>query len=217
MNRICKKCGNQLKDTSKFCSKCGTPYVDEPNTQGAVNPSINVQPKAVTPPVQPQASSNSSNQDSGSKGCLYKLVKWVVILGIVLFAFSALCGKGSDEKKAVNSSSNTVTDVATIDKMFLGKWKHYNPNYPKDPSSLTIKKDDSKTGGYEVEIFFYRIADVKGYANIDGNKLSINQGKINDSFNFRGTIEKTNNGIRLNITESGFQHVKPGQVYEYIK
>ena len=156
MAKICKKCGNQLKDTSKFCSKCGTPYVDEPNT--------NTSPQATVPPANPQVSSTSSNNESGNKGCLFKLIKWVVIIGIVLFAFNAFCGKASDEKKVVDNSSKTATTVATIDKTFLGKWKRDNPKAPKDPSSITIKEANPQTGGYEVEIFFYRIADAKGYA-----------------------------------------------------
>ena len=231
MAKFCKKCGNQLKDTSKFCSKCGTPYVDEPNTS--------ITPQATVPPANPQVSSTSSNNESGNKGCLFKLIKWVVIIGIVLFAFSVLCGKDTTEEKVADNNNKTTTSSVTnkkeassnsagsnvrdpahfgaTDKVFLGKWKRDNPQAPKDPSWIAIKEANSQTGGYEVEIFFYRIADVKAYANIDGNKLSINQGTINGRFNFRGTIEKTSRGIRLTITESAFEYVKKGSVYEYKK
>lgn len=119
-----------------------------------------------------------------------------------------------------NGASSDVRDPArfgAMDKLFIGKWKQYNPNHPKDPSSITIKEADPQTGGYQIEIFFYRIADVKGFAAIDGNKLVFTEGKINDRFNIRGMIEKTNSGIRLSITESGFKYVKPGSVYEYNK
>jgi len=222
MAKICKKCGNQLKDTSKFCSKCGTPYADEPST--------NTSPQATVPPANPQVSSTSSNNESGNKGCLFKLIKWVVIIGIVLFAFSVLCGKDTTEKEVAdnknkttassNSAGSNVRDPAhfgAMDKVFLGKWKRDNPNHPKDPSSITIKEANPQTGGYEVEVFFYRIADAKGYATIDGNKLSFNEGAINGSFKFGGTIEKTGRGIRLTITESGFEYVKKGSVYDYKK
>ena len=56
---------------------------------------------------------------------------------------------------------------------------------------------------------------MKGYAKLDGNKLSIKQGNIM-GLKFGGIIEKTNCGIRLTVTESGFEYVKPGSVYEYV-
>jgi len=221
VSRVCKKCGNVLKDTSKFCSKCGTPYVDEPNTQESGKPTANLPPQAPPPSGHSQVSSVSSNNESGNKSFLSKLFKWVVIIGIVLFAFNAFCGNNSDEKKTADNSNKTATNAAEINKTFLGKWNGLKPGSSNTttPNSITIKEANPQTGGYEVEIFFYRIADAKGYANIDGNKLSINKGIINnsDKFKFRGTIEKTNSGIRLNITESGFEYIKPGSVYEYKK
>lgn len=218
MAKICKKCGNQLKDTSKFCSKCGTPYVDETNTQGGVNTSANVQPQGVTSPVQPQGTSAPSQKESGSKGFWYNYFKWGIIISIILFAFTVFCGNDVNEEKAVDNNSKVAMSVEAMDKLFLGKWSQLKPGSQnkKTPTTITIKKANSQTGGYEVELFFYRIADAKGFATIDGNKLSINQGDIM-GHNFRGTIEKTNNGIRLTVTESGFEHVKPGSVYEYIK
>lgn len=221
MAKICKNCGNQLKPTSKFCSKCGTPYVDEPGSQEKDASDARVQPQSAVPPVQPQGTSTPSQKESGSgsKGFWYNYFKWGIIISIILFAFTVFCGNDTDEKKAVDNNGKVATTVEVMDNIFLGKWSRLKPGSQntKTPSTITIKKANSQTGGYEVEVFFYRIADAKGYANIDGNKLSINQGIINDRFNFRGTIEKTNNGIRLTVTESGFQHVKPGSVYEYIK
>ena len=230
MAKFCKKCGNQLKDTSKFCSKCGTPYVDEPNSQERIIPTANVLPQAAASSVPSAVTSANSNGSSENKGSLFKYVKWVVIIGIVWIAFSAFCGKDSDQKTTVNSSSKTSTSVTNnstvsdvrdsarfgaTDKLFLGKWKRDNPNAPKDPSSITVKEANPQTGGYYVELFFYRIANAEGYAVIDGNKLSINQGSVNGRPPFRGTIEKTNNGIRLTVTESSLEYIKPGSVYEY--
>lgn len=120
--------------------------------------------------------------------------------------------------KALNTTNekSDMRDPArfgAMDKMFLGKWKRIE--WSKDKSTVTIKEAEPQNGGYYVEIFFYRIADAKGYATIDGNKLSINKGTINDNFNFRGVIEKTNNGIRLTVTESSFSYIKPGTIQEY--
>lgn len=117
------------------------------------------------------------------------------------------------EATATNGAGSGATG-----KIFLGKWNGLKPGSSNTttPNSITIKEANPQTGGYEVEITFYRLANAKGHANIDGNKLSINQGDIGGQ-KFRGTIEKTNKGIRLTVTESGFEYVKPGSVYEYIK
>lgn len=101
----------------------------------------------------------------------------------------------------------------TTDKIFLGTWECTN-----DPhSTLTIQEADPQTGGYHADFFFYRIANADAYANINinGRQLDINQGSVNDKFDFRGTFEQTVQGIRFTITESAFTYLKPGQVYEY--
>ena len=60
-------------------------------------------------------------------------------------------------------------------------------------------------------------SDPDGYANISGDKLSINQGSVNDDQDFRGIFEKTQAGIRFTVTESGFNYLKPGETFEYKK
>ena len=126
-------------------------------------------------------------------------------------------GKNFSSEDKQTNNNNTKSEVA-MDKTYLGKWSGLKPGSQntKTPNTITITKSNSQTGGYEVELFFYRIANATGYAKIDGNKLSINQGDIMGK-KFRGTIEKTNKGIRLTITESDFEYIKPGSVYEYIK
>ena len=236
MAKFCKKCGNQLKDTSKFCSKCGTPYIDEPNVNnGTATANTNQQTASST--QQPTSSIPvQTNKGSEGKGFWHAYFKWGVIISIIMIAYMFFFGDDSGSKKPVDTGGTTVSSAVTnketaassnmrdpassesMDKMFLGKWSGLKPGSQntKTPNTITITKSNSQTGGYEVELFFYRIANAKGYANIDGNKLSINQGDIMGQ-KFRGSIEKTNNGIRLTVTESGFQYVKPGSVYEYIK
>ncbi len=97
------------------------------------------------------------------------------------------------------------------DKVFLGTWECTNDIHSK----LTIKEANPQTGGYYADFFFYRLAHADGYANISGDKLSINQGSVNDNQNFRGIFEKTQNGIRFTVTESGFNYLKPGDMFEY--
>lgn len=102
---------------------------------------------------------------------------------------------------------------AATDKIFLGTWECTNDMNSK----LTIKEANPQTGGYYADFFFYRLAHADGYANISGDKLSINQGSVNDDQNFRGIFERTQNGIRFTVTESGFTYLKPGNVFEYKK
>ena len=98
------------------------------------------------------------------------------------------------------------------DKVFLGTWECTSDMNSK----LTIREANPQTGGYYADFFFYRLAHADGYANIaEGNKLSINQGSVNDDQNFRGIFEKTQNGIRFTVTESGFNYLKPGEIFEY--
>ena len=52
---------------------------------------------------------------------------------------------------------------------------------------------------------------------ISGDKLSINQGSVNDDQDFRGIFEKTQAGIRFTVTESDFNYLKPGETFEYKK
>ena len=123
--------------------------------------------------------------------------------------------KSSTKNEASGSNMRDAALFGAMDKLFLGKWRLDNPHFPKDPSSITIKEANPQTGGYEVEIFFYRIADVKGHAAINGNKLAFTED--NKEYNINGTIEKVGSGIRLTITKSDFEYIKSGSVHEYKK
>lgn len=120
------------------------------------------------------------------------------------------------ETTGPNGAGPSVRDpkyYEATDKVFLGTWECTN-----DPNSkLTIKEANPQAGGYYADFFFYRLAHADGYANISGDKLSINQGSVNDYQNFRGIFEKTQNGIRFTVTESGFNYLKPGDMFEYKK
>ena len=107
----------------------------------------------------------------------------------------------------------TPAQFGVTDQAFLGNWDCTN-----DPNStVTIHEADPQTGGYHANFFFYRIANAGAYANISGDNLSINQGTVNGQFDFRGIFEKTPSGIRFTITESAFQYLPVGSVYEYTR
>ena len=113
------------------------------------------------------------------------------------------------EPSVTGSDGRNEAGSGSMDSLFVGKWKEAKP---KSINTLTISKADPQTGGYHVELFFYRLADVKGHANIEGNTLSV---YVNDGMRLRGTLVKANNRIRFTITESDFGYLKPGGVYEY--
>lgn len=164
----------------------------------------------------------------------------IAVLALQGTAFSANF-TGSPDGNATNSNTNTyaasgIIDAETnsmaatgpngagpdvrdpkyyeaTDRVFLGTWECTNDMNSK----LTIKEAHPQTGGYYADFFFYRIANADGYANISGDKLSINQGSVNDTHNFRGIFEKTQTGIRFTITESAFPYLKPGEKFEYKK
>ena len=139
---------------------------------------------------------------------------------ILVFCFlAALALQGTvfaGNSSGPNGAGPNVRDPAyyrAMDKIFLGTWECTNDINSK----LTIKEANPQTGGYYVDFFFYRLAHADGYANMSGDKLSINQGSVNDDQNFRGIFERTHNGIRFTVTESGFNYLKPGEVFEYKK
>lgn len=166
MAKICKKCGNQLKDTSKFCSKCGTLYVDEPNAQEKVVSPVSVQSQVVKPNVQSQAPSALPQNESGSKGFLFKLVKWVVIIGIVLFAFSAFFGKVSAVKKAADNKSNTVATAETN-----GKVNETNIAQPATPNKTPI--DNGYVNGVGVNLREAPTIDAKVIRTLDHANVTV--------------------------------------------
>ena len=145
-----------------------------------------------------------------------KMIKKMILAFCFLAALAlqgaALAGNSTGPNGAGPDVRDPVYYAAT-DKIFLGTWECTSDMNSK----LTIKEANPQTGGYYADFFFYRLAHADGYANISGNKLSINQGSVNDNQNFRGMFEKTQNGIRFTVTESGFNYLKPGDMFEYKK
>lgn len=99
------------------------------------------------------------------------------------------------------------------DLAFLGDWKSTKRG---DKSTLTISKADVQTGGYELDIVFYRKAVGHAYANPDEKALVINQGTLNDDYRFYGKLERLDEyGIRFTITQSELPILPVGTVYEF--
>ena len=104
----------------------------------------------------------------------------------------------------------TAEVYGATDEIFLGDWVSDDDGV----STITISEDNPQTGGYYLEIVIYKAASGTANANIDGERLSINQGFWdNDNSSFYGIVEKTDTGIRLTITESDLGFIK--EVYNY--
>ncbi len=96
------------------------------------------------------------------------------------------------------------------DERFLGEW-----NDGGRQETISILPADPQTGGYSVTIGFYRIGEAECYANIDGDRLSINQGFINEK-PIGGVLEINEQGdLVLTITESEFEYITPDSIYVY--
>ena len=97
-----------------------------------------------------------------------------------------------------------------MDKEFLGSWISKDDGI----STLDISQADPQTGGYYLVFEVYRLCGIEAYANIDmsGDKLSINQGYVNDKLRFSATLERKGDELRVTVTESEFEHIPEGTV-----
>ena len=122
-------------------------------------------------------------------------------------------GLGFYELPTAQGTSDISRDDSrydATDAVFLGEW------IADDSSSIKITEADPQTGGYYAEISIYRLTQMEAYLNIDGNSLSINQGFAGDD-RIGGTIESTAKGIRFTVTESEFDPLEVGTVFEFTK
>ena len=117
---FCKKCGQQLPDDTKFCTKCGAPtLVAEAQQQPIVqNQPIMSQPYQF--PIQPKK----------------KFPAWAIVLivvGAVLFFFLLIGVLGSitdeDADTIANQSETVISDESTVSKV------------TSKPNNKTDKKD----------------------------------------------------------------------------
>ena len=72
---------------------------------------------------------------------------------------------------------------------------------------LTYLEDES----YQATIGLYRLTELEGVAKVDGETLSFKD----DGMQVKGIIIVKDNKAVLTITESGFEHINPGDVFEF--
>lgn len=100
-----------------------------------------------------------------------------------------------------------------MDKEFLGSWISKDDGI----STLDISQADPQTGGYHLVFEVYRLCGIEAYANIDmsGDKLSINQGYVNDIQRISATLERKGGELIVTVTESEFEYLPVGTVMAY--
>lgn len=136
---FCKNCGFQMKDTAKFCPKCGTA-----NTPPPIPP----QPSNFTPQQNPSFSPNAQSIAVKTKKPLIIVGVGIVILIVIIIAFCIgftghVAGGGSKGgyRKATEAAEAALTaehtaDAATMMKLLPAEGKEYW----EDNKNLTEKQ-----------------------------------------------------------------------------
>lgn len=168
--KYCKNCGNPLKETDAFCTKCGN--------------AINV-PNGTTTP-------NNSSQKSGNK----KTPTWlivVIVLFVVFIVFPIIIGLGSDssseEPKSVETNQNKVTPTPTP-----------TPESTPTPKPTPVPRDLVLEEGYNAYLDDYGYAYyIEGYVNNPTNRdyryVQITFTSYDSEGNTLGTCLDNNSGL----------------------
>ena len=144
---FCSKCGNQLKDSDRFCAKCGAPVFkqSEPQEKPAAEPVYSQAPvagRAETQPVYHQAA--GSVQKKSKKGLIIGLSLGGVLLAVILavaliFVFGLKGGsKGNDGSVPLGYSTVVYDDQYTY---FLSETETWAPCIKRVRNDLSGKPE----------------------------------------------------------------------------
>ena len=99
------------------------------------------------------------------------------------------------------------------DKTFLGKW------YSTGGSGIVLEVSEAslQTGGYRFDIKFSGNDTAECYANISEEDLIVNQGYVNDSYDFECALIKKEGGIQLLVTSSKWDKMKSGDTIDFVR
>jgi hypothetical protein len=100
------------------------------------------------------------------------------------------------------------------DSKYVGNWVKKDE---KD-STLEIQPDSQDLGGYYLKFFLYRIADFSGNASLAENGSLIFEGTFEGpGSKIKGLLQEKDEEVVFTVTESEFEFVPVGAVYNYIK
>jgi len=112
-----------------------------------------------------------------------------------------------------DTSDRPAMYFAETDEIFLGSWKLTSD----ENSELDIEEASPQTGGYFLTFRFFGVGTAECYANVNIRKdLTINQGFINGKY-LIGEVSETETGIKFEVTDSDYELVPVGSVYEYVR
>ncbi len=119
-NSFCRKCGNKLNGSIKFCERCGTTVAVSSDDGGARN----------------------------NKHVIDKRVWWVFLLCVVaVIITTSLVRKNSTG--SVDSPEQVKCSIASEKAFELFKQTHTSTNFPEIGDSSTNKKDETASIGYK--------------------------------------------------------------------
>lgn len=125
----CKYCGNQVKDGTRFCVKCGkqlTTAVGQNHTQGATQGKNNVLPlksDQIKKPATKQQASNGQQKKGMPVWLIILMIVAVICLIILGFVLGIILGRdGSSAKKENDTENSTEYDNESADSQDLSDW-----------------------------------------------------------------------------------------------
>ena len=120
---------------------------------------------------------------------------------------------GDGKYVAVSGGGSDFRDPSKFggyDRMYLGKWEVAD----EDATYIEIKEASPQVGGYSIELSFFRRGSGSGYANLEGDDLSLNQCELNGKMIY-GTINRTGNKLIFKVTHSEDLNIRAGDEYVY--
>lgn len=99
------------------------------------------------------------------------------------------------------------------DKVYVGEWAW---NKEKD-STLEISPDSEDLGGYAVHFDFYRLEEFHGNASFGDGVLVVDAKAHGSGLKLKGAIYEKDGGLEFLVTDSEFEFITAGSVYDYVK
>lgn len=118
---FCDQCGNEVKDTERFCSRCGAPVQSQP-VQQSVEPAVTLQNNVYGMTFDSQPQQQSKAKKGISKGVVISAVAGVAVIAVLVVLFANFAWINNFVHKTFSSpedyyrfvEKNAVKDAASI-------------------------------------------------------------------------------------------------------
>ncbi|WP_026759569.1 zinc ribbon domain-containing protein [Selenomonas ruminantium] len=149
MPNFCKNCGNKLTEEMKFCNKCGTPIIQDKNSEQTIVPSAqSIHQKNA--PQNPQSNENLNIKQNRQSNNKHNDSGQTIIIGIL--ALLVLLGGGGyyfykNKAPSQNISTNsTVKNDSSKNVQTSNEQKIEDNKESEHPSIKSTKKELEKYG-----------------------------------------------------------------------